>query len=79
MAALISFYDWLTKQKSLRTALGAFARELTRDAAFPRDAATLEAVLEHLRTLPKTTPQTLAVARTAYRTYERSQEAAPRG
>jgi uncharacterized protein YozE (UPF0346 family) len=78
MAALMSFYDWLTKQKSLRTALGGFARDSTRDAAFPRDVATLEALLEYLRTLPKTTPQTLAVARTAYRTYQRSQESAPR-
>jgi uncharacterized protein YozE (UPF0346 family) len=78
MAALTSFYDWLIKQKGLRTALGGFARDCTRDAAFPRDIATLEALLEYLRTSPKTTPQTLAVARTVYRTYQRSQESAPR-
>jgi hypothetical protein len=43
MAALISFYEWLTKQKSLRTSLGGFARDLARDAGFPRDVASLEA------------------------------------
>jgi uncharacterized protein YozE (UPF0346 family) len=77
MAALISFYEWLTKQKSLRTPLGGFAREVTRDAGFPREAASLDAVLEYVKGLPKTTPQTVAVARTAYRTYERSQADAP--
>jgi uncharacterized protein YozE (UPF0346 family) len=77
MAALISFYEWLTKQKSLRTSLGGFAREVTRDPGFPRDIASLEAVLEYVRALPKSSPQTVAVARTAYRTYERSQADAP--
>jgi uncharacterized protein YozE (UPF0346 family) len=77
MAALISFYEWLTKQKSLRTSLGAFAREVTRDPGFPKDVAGLDAVLEYVRGLPKSTPQTIAVARTAYRTYERSYADAP--
>jgi uncharacterized protein YozE (UPF0346 family) len=77
MAAL-SFYDWLAKQKNLRTSLGDFAREATRDAGFPRDMATLDAVLEHLRAAPNGSAQTLAVARTAYRAYERSQASAPR-
>lgn len=78
MAALISFFEWLTKQKSQRTALGGFAREVTRDAGFPRDVASAEALLEYLRGRPNSSAQSLAVARSAYRTYERSQESAPR-
>jgi hypothetical protein len=41
-------YGTLTKQESQRTSLGGFAREVTRDAAFPRDAA-LAAALEYIR------------------------------
>jgi uncharacterized protein YozE (UPF0346 family) len=78
MAALMSFYDWLAKQKNLRTSLGGFAREIVRDAGFPRDVVSLDVVLDHLRTSPNVTPQTLAVARTAFRTYERSQAGAIR-
>jgi hypothetical protein len=78
MAALLSFYDWLAKQKNLRTPLGGIARDIGRDAGFPRDVVSLEAVLEHLRAAPNVSAQTLAVARTAYRAYERSQASAPR-
>lgn len=77
MAAL-SFYDWLAKQKNLRTSVGAVAREIGRDAAFPRDIVSWEAVLEHLRAAPNVSAQTLAVARTAFRAYERSQASGPR-
>lgn len=73
MPALISFYEWLTKQKGQRTSLGGFAREATRDAAFPRDIAGVDALLEYVRGRPNSSAQTLAVARSAYRTYERSQ------
>lgn len=79
MAALTSFYDWLTKQKNLRTSLGGFAREATRDPAFPKDVASLDALLEYLQSTPNRSPQTIAVARTAYRTYERSHAPALRG
>jgi uncharacterized protein YozE (UPF0346 family) len=78
MAALISFYEWLEKQKSLRTSLGGFAREMTRDRGFPRDIAGLDALLEYVRASPNNSAQTLAVARSAYRTYERSQDSGPR-
>jgi uncharacterized protein YozE (UPF0346 family) len=78
MAAPTSFYEWLTKQKSQRTSLGGFAREVTRDAAFPRDVASLDAVLEYIRSRPNSSAQAIAVARSAYRTYERSRESAPR-
>jgi uncharacterized protein YozE (UPF0346 family) len=73
MPALTSFYEWLTKQKSQRTSLGGFAREVTRDAAFPRDLAGLDALLDYVRARPDSSPQTVAVARSAYRSYERSQ------
>jgi uncharacterized protein YozE (UPF0346 family) len=78
MAALISFYDWLGKQKNLRTSLGGLAREIARDAGFPRDVGSLDALLDHLRASPNGSAQTLAVARSAYRAYERSQTSAPR-
>jgi uncharacterized protein YozE (UPF0346 family) len=70
--ALISFYDWLVKQKNLRTALGQFARDATRDPAFPREVASLDAVLEYARAVPNSTPQNIAVARSSYRAYERA-------
>lgn len=73
MAALISFYDWLGKQKSLRTSLGQFAREMTRDPAFPRDVASLDALLDYVRASANGSVQSVAVARSSYRTYERSQ------
>lgn len=67
-----SFYDWLLKQKNQRTPLGEFAREVTRDPAFPRDVAIpLEAVLDFVRASPNPSPQALALARTAYRAYAR--------
>jgi uncharacterized protein YozE (UPF0346 family) len=79
MAALTSFYDWLIKQKNLRTSLGGFARESTRDSAFPRDVASLDALLEYLQATPGRSPQAIAVARAAYRTYERTHAPAIRG
>ena len=78
MAALISFSDWLTKQKGLRTPLGGFARDITRDTGFPRDIASLEALLDYVRASPKSSAETVAIARLAYRSYVKSQESAPR-
>ena len=49
MAAFTNFYDWLAKQKSLRTPVGEMARETARDEAVPRDVTTHEAVLEHVQ------------------------------
>jgi uncharacterized protein YozE (UPF0346 family) len=60
MAAFTNFYDWLGKQKSLRTPVGDMAREVARDETFPRDVTTLEGVLEHLQ---KTNASAAAVAR----------------
>lgn len=77
MAALISFYDWLAKQKGLRSPMGDWAREVARDQGFPRDVATLDALLDHVRSGPKGTAQAVVFARSAYRAYERSQRPAP--
>jgi uncharacterized protein YozE (UPF0346 family) len=68
-----SFYDWLVKQKNQRTPLGEFAREVTRDPAFPKDVAlSLEALVEFIQASPHASPRSLAIARTAYRTYSRA-------
>jgi uncharacterized protein YozE (UPF0346 family) len=67
-----SFYDWLLEQKNQRTPVGEFAREATRDPAFPKDVPiSLDAVLEFVRTTPNASPRALAIARTAYRAYAR--------
>jgi hypothetical protein len=78
MATLVSFFEWLGKQKGLRTPLGDLARAAARDAAFPREVASLEALLDYVRGMPKSSAQTLSVARTAYRDYERSVSPPPR-
>ena len=67
-----SFYDWLVEQKNQRSPLGEFAREMTRDPAFPKEVpTTLDAVLDFIRASPKASDRALAIARTAYRTYAR--------
>jgi uncharacterized protein YozE (UPF0346 family) len=78
MAAPVGFYEWLTKQKGQRNPVGELARSVARDAEFPRDMATLEQVLEHLRQSSNASAESLAVARSAYRAYERSVKPAPR-
>jgi len=60
MAAFTNFYDWLAKQKSLRTPVGEMAREAARDESFPRDVTTLDALIEHLQ---KSNATSLALAR----------------
>lgn len=79
MATLLSFYDWLSKQKGLRTPVGEMARRAARDAAFPRDIATLEALLEYVRASSNGAGEAAAVARSAYRAYERSGKPPSRG
>ena|GEM_PF-1046587 len=78
MAAPIDFREWLSKQKALRTPVGSWAREVARDSSFPQDIANLDALLEYVRASPKGSAQAVAIARSAYRQYERSQAPAPR-
>jgi uncharacterized protein YozE (UPF0346 family) len=79
MAASPSFYEWLTKQAGLRSPLGGLARDAARDGAFPKDVASLEALIEYVRTSSKGSAQAVAVARSAFRAFARSQAPAPRG
>jgi uncharacterized protein YozE (UPF0346 family) len=68
-----NFHDWLLEQKNQRSAVGQFAREMTRDPAFPKDVpTTLDAVIDFIRASPKASPQAIAIARTAYRMYARN-------
>jgi uncharacterized protein YozE (UPF0346 family) len=77
MASMICFYDWLAKQKLLRTPVGEFAREAARDKGFPRDVENLDALLGYVRSSPKVSAQAVVIARTAYQAYMRSQRPAP--
>lgn len=72
MATLVSFHEWLGKQKALRTPVGEFARTALRDTTFPKEVASVEALLDHVRKMPGGSAQSVAIARTAYRAYERS-------
>lgn len=70
MAAFTNFYDWLAKQKNLRTPVGEMARDAARDDGFPRDATTLDAVLEHLQKA-NATSATVARARATWKVFAR--------
>ena len=78
MPAMISFYEWLAKQKQLRTPVGELARQSAKDPSFPRDVATLEALLEYVRTSSKGSAQAVSIARMAYQAYARSLRPEPK-
>ncbi|HET7543581.1 MAG TPA: YozE family protein [Polyangiaceae bacterium] len=70
MAAFTNFYDWLGKQKNLRSPIGDMARETARDEAFPRDVTTLDGVIEHLQKA-NASSATLARARATWKVFAR--------
>ncbi|RYZ10047.1 MAG: hypothetical protein EOO73_00235 [Myxococcales bacterium] len=70
MSKFTTFYEWLEKQKSQKTPLGSLAGEATRDEAFPKDVASLEALLAYLKT-KKSSGLKLATAKIAWQTYAR--------
>ena len=70
MAGFTNFYDWLTKQKNLRSPVGDMARETARDATFPRDLTTLEALLEHLQKI-NASSEAIARARATWKVFAR--------
>ena len=72
MAALVGFFEWLGKQKGLRNPVGEFARTALRDEKFPREVTSVDALLEYVRSTPNGSAQTVAIARAAYREYQRS-------
>lgn len=70
MAAFTNFYDWLAKQKNLRTPVGDMARETARDESFPREVTTLDGVLEHLQKV-NASSAAIARARAAWKVFAR--------
>ena len=71
MSKFTNFYEWLAKEKSRKSPLGELAREVARDANFPKDVASLDALLEYLRT-KKLSGVLLATARLAWKSYAAS-------
>lgn len=72
MSKFTTFYEWLEKQKSKKSPLGNLATEVVRDEAFPKDVATLEALLAYLKT-KKLSGLHVATAKLAWQTYSRGQ------
>jgi uncharacterized protein YozE (UPF0346 family) len=72
MSKFKTFYEWLEQQKGKKSPLGDLASAAARDEAFPKDVASLEALLEHLKT-KKSSGLALATARIAWQTYTRGQ------
>lgn len=70
MSKFITFYEWLEKQKNRKSPLGSLAAEALHDEGFPKDAATLDAVLGYLKG-KSATGATVAAARLAWQTYAR--------
>jgi uncharacterized protein YozE (UPF0346 family) len=70
MAAFTPFYDWLAKQKNLRSPVGEMARETARDAAFPREVTTLDGLLEHLQK-SNASSESVARARATWKVFAR--------
>jgi uncharacterized protein YozE (UPF0346 family) len=72
MSKFTTFYEWLGKQKNQHSPLGEFAAGALRDGSFPKDVASVDALLEYVRT--KHTGVVVATARLAWQTYARAQK-----
>jgi uncharacterized protein YozE (UPF0346 family) len=73
MSKFNTFYEWLLKQKNQSSPIGTLAVDAARDAAFPKDVASLEALLTYLK--GKQAPGVkIATARVAWQTYARTQQ-----
>lgn len=70
MSKFTTFYEWLEKQKSNKSPLGNLASLVTRDEAFPKDVASLDALLTYLKE-KKVSGLQLATAKLAWQTYSR--------
>jgi uncharacterized protein YozE (UPF0346 family) len=73
MSKFNTFYEWLEKQKNRKSPLGDLAAEASRDPSFPKDVASLDALLAHLRT-KASSGAAIATARLAWQTYARGQK-----
>jgi uncharacterized protein YozE (UPF0346 family) len=72
MSKFTTFYEWLSKQKSKKSPLGSLANDAARDEAFPKDVASLEALLAYLKG-KKLSGLQLATAKLAWQTYSRGE------
>ena len=72
MTKFTTFYEWLEKQKSKKSPLGTLANDAVRDEAFPKDVASLDALLAYLKA-KKISGLHLATAKLAWQTYARGQ------
>jgi uncharacterized protein YozE (UPF0346 family) len=72
MSKFTTFYEWLEKQKSQKSPLGTLANDVTRDDAFPKDVASLDALLAYLKA-KKLSGLHIATAKLAWQSYARGQ------
>jgi uncharacterized protein YozE (UPF0346 family) len=73
MGKFITFYEWLEKEKNRKSPLGALATDAVRDERFPKDVASLDGLITHLKA-KQATGATLATARLAWQAYSRTQQ-----
>jgi uncharacterized protein YozE (UPF0346 family) len=72
MSKFTTFYEWLEKQKSTKSPLGSLASYATRDEAFPKDVASLDALLAYMKE-KKLSGLQIATAKIAWQSYARGQ------
>jgi uncharacterized protein YozE (UPF0346 family) len=72
MSKFTTFYEWLEKQKGQKSPLGNLANDAARDKAFPKDVASLDALLAYMKT-KKSSGLKIATARIAWQSYTRGQ------
>jgi uncharacterized protein YozE (UPF0346 family) len=72
MSKFTTFYEWLEKQKSKKSPLGNLANDAARDESFPKDVASLDALLAYLKA-KKGSGLQIATARLAWQTYARGE------
>ena len=48
MSKFTTFYEWLEKQKGKKSPLGKLANDAVRDESFPKDVASLDALLAYI-------------------------------
>jgi uncharacterized protein YozE (UPF0346 family) len=72
MRKITTFYEWLETQKGKKSPVGNLANDAVRDEGFPRDVASLDALLAYLKK-KKSSGVAIATARIAWQTYARGQ------
>ncbi len=70
MSKTTTFYEWLEKHKSKKSPLGNLADDAARDEAFPKDVASLDALLAYMKAKKHSGLQ-IATARIAWQSYAR--------